>query len=83
MNSQVFRLYSPKLDITGDFKFWPSMTTSGRYRIDATAEARVEVYKNLFVSISWFDNYDRKNPTTSLPLNDYGIVTSVGYSFNR
>ena len=83
LNTQIFRLYSPKLDITGDFKLWPSLTVSGRYRIDANAKARVEVYKNLFVSFSLFDNYDRKNPTTSLPLNDYGFVMSVGYSFNR
>jgi hypothetical protein len=83
VNAQVFRLYSPKVDITGDFKLWPNLTTSGRFRIDANARARVEVYKNLFVSFSLFDSYDRKNPTTTLPLNDYGFVMSVGYSFNR
>ena len=83
VNTQIFRLYSPKLDITGDFKLWPSLTTSGRFRIDANAKACVEIYKDLFVSFSLFDNYDRKNPTTSLPLNDCGFVTSVGYSFNR
>jgi hypothetical protein len=44
------------------FAFWPN-ATAGRYRIDANAKARVEVYKNLFVSISFFDNYDRKNPS--------------------
>ena len=83
LNTQVFRLYSPKLDITGDFKLWPSLTTSGRYRIDANAKVKIEVYKDLFVSLSFFDNYDRKNPSTTLPLNDYGTVLSVGYSFNR
>ena len=31
----------------------------------------------------FFDNYDRKNPTTSLPINDYGLTLSLGYSFNR
>ena len=82
-NAQFFRLYSPKLDITGDFRLWPSLTTTERFRIDANAKARVEVYKNLFVSFSFFDNYDRKNPTTALPLNDYGFVTSDGYRFNR
>jgi hypothetical protein len=81
-NAQIFRLYSPKLDISGDFRLWPN-ATAGRYRIDANAKARVEVYKNLFVSISFFDNYDRKNPTTLMPRNDYGVVTSLGYSFNR
>jgi hypothetical protein len=82
-NAQFFRLHSPKLDITGDFKLWPSLTTSGRYRIDANFKARVEVYKNLFVALSFWDNYDRKSPSTSAPLNDYGVQTSVGYSFHR
>jgi hypothetical protein len=83
VNAQFFRLYSPKLDITGDFRFWPNISSSDRYRIDANAKARVEVYKNLFVSISFFDNYDQKNPTTAMPRNDYGVIMSVGYSFNR
>ena len=33
-SAQFFRLHSPKLDITGDFKLWPSLTVSGRYRIE-------------------------------------------------
>ena len=80
---QFFRLYSPKLDIGGVFRLWPNLTTSGRFRIDASTKARVEVYKNLFVSFSLFDNYDRKSPSTAMPRNDYGLVTAVGYSFNR
>lgn len=81
--AQVFKLYSPKLDISGFFRFWPNLTTSGRYRMDTQGTAKVEVYKNLFVSFTIFDNYDRKNPTTSTPQNDYGVTMSVGYSFNR
>jgi hypothetical protein len=83
LNSQFFRLHSPKLDIGGEVRLWPNLTTAGRFRIDVQFKARIEVYKNLFVSFSFFDNYDRKNPTTSAPLNDYGVVMSVGYSFNR
>ena len=83
LNTQLFRLYSPKLDITGDFRFWQNVTTSARFRIDANAKAKIEVYKDMFVSFSFFDNYDRKNPTTALPINDYGVVLSVGYTFNR
>ena len=51
--------------------------------MDTQGTAKVEVYKNLFVSFTIFDNYDRKNPTTSTPQNDYGVTMSVGYSFNR
>ncbi len=82
-NAQIFRLYSPKLDIGGDFRVWPNLTTWGRVRIDAQARVKVEVYKNLFVSVTFTDNYDSQNPTTAHSINDYGIATSVGYSFNR
>jgi Protein of unknown function, DUF481 len=83
VNAQVFRLFSPKVDLNGSFRLWPSFTTAGRYRIDAEFKARVEVYKNLFVSFSYFDNYDRKSPTTAAPRNDFGVVTAIGYGFNR
>ncbi len=83
MNAQAFRLRSPKLDITGDFKFWPNLSTAGRFRVDAQVKAKIEVHKNLFVSFQFVESYDRKNPTTSLPLNDYGFITSLGYTFNR
>jgi hypothetical protein len=83
LNAQTFRLRSPKLDITGDFKLWPNLTTRGRFRIDTQVKVKIEVHKNLFVSVQFVDSYDRKNPTTSLPLNDYGVITSLGYTFNR
>jgi len=83
VNTQVFKLYSPKLDISSYFRLWPSLSDSGRFRIDANAKVKIEVVKDMFVSFSFFDNYDRKNPTTSMPLNDYGVTVSLGYSFNR
>jgi hypothetical protein len=83
VNTQVFKLYTPKLDISSYFRLWPSLTEAGRFRIDANAKVKIEVHKDMFVSFSFFDNYDRKNPTTSLPLNDYGVSVSFGYSFNR
>jgi len=83
VNNQVFKLYSPKVDISSYVRLWPSLSSSPRFRIDASANVKIEVLKNMFVSMSFFDNYDRKNPTTSLPINDYGVTLSVGYSFNR
>ena len=83
VNNQVFKLYSPKLDISSYFRLWPSLSESGRFRIDADTKIKIEVLKDMFVSFTFFDNYDRKNPTTSKPLNDYGVTMSLGYSFNR
>ena len=83
VNNQIFKLYSPKLDISSYFRLWPSLSEAGRFRIDANAKVKLEVHKDMFVSFSFFDNYDRKNPTTSMPLNDYGVTVSLGYSFNR
>jgi hypothetical protein len=82
-SAQLFRLHSPKLDITGDFKLWPNLTTGGRYRMDAQFKARIEVYKDLFVAATYWDNYDSKSPSTVAPLNDYGVTLTLGYSFNR
>jgi len=83
VNNEVFKLYSPKLDISSYFRLWPSLSEAGRFRIDGNVKVKIELFKDLFVSFSFFDNYDRKNPTTSSPLNDYGVTMSLGYSFNR
>ena len=83
VNNQVFKLYSPKLDISSYLRLWPSLSDAGRFRVDANAKVKVEIHKDLFVSFSFFDNYDRRNPTTSMSQNDYGVTMSLGYSFNR
>jgi hypothetical protein len=41
---------------------------------------RRELVKDLFAELSFYDSYDSRPPDEG-EKNDYGIVTSLGYSF--
>ena len=80
---QAFRLSSPKMDVTSTYRVWPNLRTRGRVRMDLDIKARFEIFRNFFWSASFFDSFDNKTPGTGAVLNDFGIQTSIGYTFNR
>lgn len=77
---RMFRLDSPKTDVTLELTVLPSLTESGRVRGEATIKARHEIVSDLFFEISLYDSYDNRAPEGS-PSNDWNVVTSLGYSF--
>lgn len=79
----AFRLSSPKMDLTSTYRVWPNLRTRGRVRMDFEVKARFEIFRNFYWSASFFDSFDNKTPGTGAVLNDYGVQTSIGYSFNR
>jgi hypothetical protein len=77
---RMFRLDSPKTDVTIDLTVSPSLTESGRVRGEATISAKHEIVSDLFFEISLYDSYDNRAPDGS-PSNDWNVVTSLGYTF--
>jgi hypothetical protein len=77
---RMFRLDSPKTDVTIDLTLSPSLTESGRVRGEATISAKHEIVSDLFFEISLYDSYDNRAPEGS-PSNDWNVVTSLGYTF--
>jgi hypothetical protein len=77
---RMFRLDSPKTDVTLELTVLPSLTESGRVRGEASISARHEIISDLFFEISLYDSYDNRAPEGS-PSNDWNVVTSLGYSF--
>jgi hypothetical protein len=76
----MFRLDSPKTDVTLELTVLPSLTESGRVRGEASISARHEIVSDLFFEISLYDSYDNRVPEGS-SVNDWNVVTSLGYSF--
>jgi hypothetical protein len=76
-----FQYRHPKIDVTSGFNFFPSFTVAGRYRIEYDLNAKFEIIKDLFFGISLYDNYDSKPSGGSSAKNDWGIITSIGYTF--
>ena len=41
----------------------------------------MEVFKNVFVGLSGFDNFDSRPPDPTLTKNDYGLTPSLRWKF--
>ena len=59
---------------------YPSLSDSGRYRILLDTSAYLDLWGDLYVRFSLFDNFDSR-PPTGAPRNDIGGSTTVGWTF--
>ncbi len=83
VNAEFFKLYSPKINIVNQFAFLPNFTTRGRRRMQFNSNLRLEVLKDFFVSLTFYDTYDSKPPSRTAEKNDYGFTTGLSWSFRR
>jgi len=81
VNYSLFRYNSPKSDITSSLSVFPNLTTWGRVRLQFDTSAKHEVFSDFFLSVSVYDSYDSDPPVEATGHNDYGFVTSVGWSY--
>jgi hypothetical protein len=80
---QIFKYYSPKVDVTLNYSLLPNLTTWGRVRSEFNTKANIEIVKNFFFSLSIYDSFDNEPPAKNPTKNDYGVVTSLGWTFRR
>ena len=78
----IFKYDNPKTDISTKLEILPNLTNWGRYRINFNIDLSYEVYNDLFLGLTFFDNYDNEPPVEGTEKNDLGVTTSIGYSFN-
>jgi putative salt-induced outer membrane protein YdiY len=77
----IFRYDFPETDIGGGVAFLPSLTESGRYRAEADLRAKYEFVDDLYFELKLYGSYDSQPPLEDAEQSDYGVVTSLGYSF--
>jgi hypothetical protein len=83
IDAQFFKLYSPKVDITSRFVFFPNFTTWGRQRTEFDGQVRLEVLKDFYVTFTLYDSFDTRPPSETATRNDYGFTTGISWSFRR
>jgi len=71
----------PMVDLTTRLSVFPSITDSGRTRAQFDINFRWELITDLFWDLSYYNTYDSDPPSGSLSTSDYGMVTSIGWSF--
>jgi hypothetical protein len=67
-------------DIQAQFLIYPGISDGGRYRFSFDTSAYLDLWGDLYVRFSLFDNFDSRPPTKAPP-NDFGGSTTVGWSF--
>jgi hypothetical protein len=78
---RVFDFATPKTNLTAKGILYPSITESGRYRTEASVSLRREIVSDFYLDLSLFHTYDTDPPDVLAENSDYGLITSLGYSF--
>jgi uncharacterized protein DUF481 len=76
-----FVFTKPNIDLTTSIIAYPSFTIKDRFRSDYDFRVRWEVFNNFTLNLKYYFTYDSKPPSVDALQFDYGINTSVGYSF--
>jgi putative salt-induced outer membrane protein YdiY len=78
---RIFDFATPKTNLTARAVIYPGLTESGRYRTDSSVSLRREIVSDFFLDLSVYHTYDSDPPDEFAETSDYGVVTSLGYSF--
>jgi hypothetical protein len=78
---KYFRYHTPKADITVTATVFPGLTDWGRIRAEFDTVFRREMVKDFFWDIDFYFSFDSREQTDETSNDDWGIVTSVGYTF--
>jgi hypothetical protein len=75
------RFRHPKIDISTNFDFYPSITVKNRYRLEYNLSVKYEIFKDFFVGLTFYDDYDTKPSSGGPALNDWSVLFTIGYTF--
>lgn len=76
-----FKYRHPKIDITSGLEIYPSLTSFGRVRFEYDLAAKYELIRDLFLNLQLYDNFDNEPIQGGRARNDWGIITSIGFTF--
>jgi hypothetical protein len=76
-----FRYSDPEVDVRTYFRLFPSLNVEGRYRWDFNTKLKYEIFKDFFMGLTLYHTLDNQPPDEQSEKVDWGVITSVGYSF--
>ena len=68
------------LNLNSETFVFPSLTDFGRIRLSSRSNLRIELMRNFYWNLQFYENYDTRPPVKA-PRNDSGLTTSVGWTF--
>lgn len=78
---RLFRFKDPEIDITSNFIVFPSMTVADRWRANYDIKFKFKIVSDMYLSFSFYINYDSKPPSETSQKIDYSFSSTFGYSF--
>lgn len=80
-NYILFKFSKPDVNLGSYFNFYPSFTTWGRIRMEFEVELNIEIFNDFYFGLSFYDNFDSQPVDVDAEQNDWGVTTSIGYSW--
>jgi uncharacterized protein DUF481 len=71
----------PKTNVDIALQYYPSLSNTGRQRVQADLALKRELWKDFFASFTFFNTFDSRPPNPSADQNDIGFVFSLGWSY--
>jgi len=81
LRASYFTYDRPKTNLDLSLQYYPSLSNTGRHRLQLDAGAKREVWKDFFVALNLFDSFDNRPPSAGFDTNDVGIVVSLGWTY--
>ena len=75
----LFRFKKTSVDVTASVL--PVLTEIGRVRTYVNSAYSIQVINNLWFKVSFYGNWDNR-PPAAFSGSDYGVSSSISYSFN-
>jgi hypothetical protein len=71
----------PQTNIDVNLQYYPSLSNTGRQRVQFDAGVKREFFKDLFVALTVYNTYDSRPPNPAADTNDVGVVASIGWTY--
>ncbi len=71
----------PKTNLDVAIQYLPSLSNTGRQRLQLDTSVKREIWKDVFLAVNVFDTYDSRPPQSAADTNDVGVVLSFGWSY--
>ncbi len=81
LDLQTFTYDFPKVDVGITFAVFPSLSDLGRVRFAFTSELSYEFFRDFYWKVKMFDDFDSSPQAEDAEKNDFGISTSIGWTF--
>lgn len=79
-NYALYTFGSLQTNWTSSVSVLPNLTTLGRVRVQINTNFKRELFNNFYLGLAGFETFDSEPPSGAAK-NDYGITTSLGWSF--